>query len=183
MTTYPNEEKRLLELYSLNILDTETEQDFDDVSRIAAIICDTPISLITLLDKDRQWFKSRYGLSLLETPRDISFCTHAIQKPDELMEVENTLNDPRFKDNPLVLDQPEMRFYAGMPIVTSGGLPLGTVCVIDQRPRKLSYDQREALMALSRLAMKLIYKRLLKEELTKVRGTYSSRVRELIELV
>lgn len=156
------EKKRLSLLESLDILDTAPEKEFDDITRLAAIICNTPISYISFIDKNRQWFKSSYGLSLLETPRDISFCTYAIQNPDKLMEVKDTRKDRRFKDSPLVKLEPQLNFYASVPLVSTDGYPLGTVCVADNQPRELSYDQKEALMALSRITVHLICNRHLK---------------------
>ncbi|RED93649.1 GAF domain-containing protein [Marinoscillum furvescens] len=162
-----HEEERLKVLRDLDILDTEAERDFDDITRMAAIACDAPVSLITLVDKDRQWFKSRYGLSLLETPRELSVCSHAIQKPEEVMVVEDLSKDSRFSTQDFQSIRPKMSFYAGSPIVTNEQVPLGTVCVIDSEPRKLSMDQLSVLAALSRLTMRLIYIRLIKKELAK----------------
>lgn len=162
-----HEEDRLKVLRDLDILDTEAERDFDDITRMAAIACDAPVSLITLVDKDRQWFKSRYGLSLLETPREISICAHAIQKPEEVMVVEDVSQDDRFTSEAFKAVRPKMNFYAGAPIVTHEKVPLGTVCVIDSEPRKLSMDQLSVLASLSRLTMRLIYMRLIKKELEK----------------
>ena len=158
------EKHRLRALQAKKILDTLPEKIFDDITKIAAAICDTPVALISFVDEDRQWFKSRYGLSLLETPRDDSFCAHAIKDPFEIMEVPDTTRDQRFRDNPLVLDEPRMRFYAGAPLVDGEGYPLGTVCVIDQKPKTLSYDQKSALRALSRVTMHILENRLNKED-------------------
>ncbi len=150
-----NEDDRLKELISFNILDSEFEKDFDEVVELASIICEVPISLITLLDSSRQWFKAKVGLNVNETSRDVSFCGHAINQ-NELFIVEDASKDHRFVDNPLVLDDPNIRFYAGMPLNTEKGNNLGTLCVIDSQPRKLSAYQRKALMILGNQVSKLI---------------------------
>lgn len=162
-----SESARLSTLEQLGI-DRKPETVFDDITRLAATICDTPISLITMIEQDVQWTKSRYGLSLLETSRDNSFCSHAIVSPFELMEVHNTLEDERFRNNPLVLEDPKMRFYAGMPIVTGDGYPLGAVCVIDGEPRSLSLDQKTSLSTLARVTMQLIYARSVRRKIESI---------------
>lgn len=136
-----------LEKYA--ILDTLPEQAYDNLVGIAAIICDSPIALITLLDGDRQWFKARVGLSVSETPRDQAFCSYAVLEPDEVMVVRDAMADARFVDNPLVTGDPGIRFYAGAPLVTAEGYALGTMCVIDRTPRDLSERQLEALRMLA----------------------------------
>lgn len=148
-----NETQRLKALHAYKILDTLAEQAYDDLTGLAAQICDAPIALISLVDRYRQWFKSRVGLDAEETPRKVSFCAHAIHHPGELLEVEDALEDRRFAGNPLVTGDPHIRFYAGMPIVDAAGLALGTLCVIDRRPRVLKQAQRRALKALSRQVM------------------------------
>ena len=150
-----NESARLAVLKKHEILDTVSEQEFDDIARLASQICAVPIALISLVDENRQWFKSKIGLSATETPRDISFCAHAINNVS-LFEVQNALEDDRFFDNPLVTGGPDIRFYAGMPITTADGLNLGTLCVLDQVPRKLTESQRIAMQSLSHLVMRLI---------------------------
>jgi GAF domain-containing protein len=127
-----DEDLRLKELQSYNILDTEGERDFDQLVELATLICQSEISLVTLIDKDRQWFKARKGLSIHETPRQVSFCAHTILQ-DEVFVVHDAAEDERFWDNPLVTDAPHIRFYAGAPIVSESGFNLGTVCVIDKR--------------------------------------------------
>ena len=147
-----NEAARLETLHRYGILDTLPEQGFDDLSRLAAIICGTPIALVSLVDANRQWFKSRIGMEVSETSRDIAFCAHAILQPD-VMVVSDALADERFRTNPLVTDHPSVRFYAGAPLTTSEGHALGTLCVMDHEPREMSLEQRQALKALSRLVV------------------------------
>jgi anti-sigma regulatory factor (Ser/Thr protein kinase) len=147
-----DEAARLAALRRYKILDTEPEQAFDDLTLLASYVCETPIALLTLLDSDRQWFKSRVGLTATETDRNISFCTHAIEKPDEIMVVPNTLSDRRFSNNPFVIGEPRIRFYAGAPLVTPDGHALGTLCVVDRVPRSLTPEQTTALDALRRQA-------------------------------
>ncbi|HEX9999860.1 MAG TPA: GAF domain-containing sensor histidine kinase [Actinoplanes sp.] len=144
-----NENDRLAALYQLDVLDSEPEQDFDDIVAIAATVCDTPMSLVSLLDTDRQWFKARVGTDLTETSRDLSFCAHAILGRD-LLVVPDATKDNRFADNPQVTTAGGIRFYAGAPLVTSDGYALGSLCVIDQEPRNLSVEQLQALRALAR---------------------------------
>jgi len=146
-----NEAARLKALRSYQILDTDPEQAFDDLTLLASQVCGTPIALITLVDENRQWFKSKVGIDVQETERNISFCAHAIEQPG-LFVVPDTLSDQRFRDNPMVVGDPRIRFYAGAPLLTPGGDPLGTICVVDRMPRTLSDDQRAALNALRRQA-------------------------------
>jgi len=147
-----NEERRIEALGRYEILDTPPEQDFDDLTLLASHICDAPIALITLIDKNRQWFKSKVGLGLSETARDLAFCAHTIAEPDVLI-VRDATADPRFAGNPLVLSEPHIRFYAGATLMTSDGYALGSLCVIDRTPRDLTGDQMDALRALSRQTM------------------------------
>jgi signal transduction histidine kinase len=145
-----NENQRIAALHEYDLLDSLPDKDYDDITRIAADICGMPISLISLIDKDRQWFKSRVGMEAAETPRDIAFCAHAILQPDEIFLVRNTTLDDRFADNPLVTGDLNVNFYAGVPLVTEGGNALGTLCVIDSKPNDLSKEQKETLKALAR---------------------------------
>ena len=133
----PNEVARLIDLRSLEILDTAPEERFDRITRIAQRLFDVPIALVSLIDQDRQWFKSRVGLEATETPRELAFCAHAIMG-DEILHVRDASSDERFRDNPLVKDAPGIRFYAGVPIGSPNGNKLGTLCVIDQKPRELT---------------------------------------------
>lgn len=150
-----NEIERLQALRRYSILDTLPEQDFDDITKIASEVCQTPISLITLIDSDRQWFKSNHGLNVRETPRDYAFCAHAINRPDEIFTVKDSREDDRFVGNPLVTGYPNVIFYAGVPLVTPEGFSLGTICVIDNKPRELTEIQLESLRALSRQVVKV----------------------------
>jgi GAF domain-containing protein len=167
--TMPSTEAaRVAALNRYAILDTEPEQSFDDLVVLASFVCRTPIATLSLVDDHRQWFKSKVGVEIRETPRDISFCAHAIQQ-EELFIVRDALEDPRFKDNPLVLGDPHIRFYAGAPLVDEDGYALGTLCVMDRQPRELDDTQKEALRSLRRLALSQIELRrniqLLKEAL------------------
>lgn len=157
--TPSNESRRLAALLRFELLDTPAEAMFDNITELAAQICDTPIALISLVDAERQWFKSRQGLDASETPRELAFCAHAING-ETLFEVENALLDPRFKHNPLVTGAPDIRFYAGMPLADSEGHNLGTLCVIDRQPRQLNVQQKEALRLLAQQAINLFELRL-----------------------
>jgi signal transduction histidine kinase len=144
-----NETDRLAALYALDILDSPAEQDFDDIVKLASTVCGVPMSLVSLLDSDRQWFKARLGTDLTETPRDMSFCAHAILGRD-LLVVPDATKDARFADNPAVDQAGGVRFYAGAPLITTDGYALGTLCVIDREPRHLDAEQLQALRALAR---------------------------------
>jgi GAF domain-containing protein len=147
-----NEKKRLRVLWQYDILDSVPEEVFDDLTELAARICEAPIAMITLVDEDRQWFKAKLGVTVNETSRDISFCAHAIGQP-ELFIVPDATLDERFAQNPLVTADPKIRFYAGAPLITPDGHALGTLCVIDQIPRELRLEQKQALRVLARHVM------------------------------
>jgi anti-sigma regulatory factor (Ser/Thr protein kinase) len=144
-----DEVARLAALRKYRILDTDPEEAFDDLTLLASHVCGTPIALISLIDADRQWFKSRVGLTIAETSRSVSFCTHAIQQR-ELFVVADARDDAKFRDNPFVVGENGIRFYAGAPLITPNGHALGTLCVIDKVPRVLTKEQIEALGALKR---------------------------------
>lgn len=143
------EQKRLEALYKYEILDTPEEKDFDRLSQLASLVCETPISLITLIDFDRQWFKSKLGIDMDETPRNVAFCNYAI-KEDKIMIVNDATTDERFRENPFVTSAPEIRFYAGMPLITPEGYRLGTLCVIDDKPRELTEFQKFTVETLAK---------------------------------
>ncbi len=154
-----NEQERLEELYRYCILDTPFEQSFDEIAHLAARICNTPVASVTIIDRDRQWFKAITGLNVRETPREISFCAHTILG-DDIFEVSDTLKDERFFDNPLVTGEPFIRFYAGFPLRTQGGFNCGTICITDVQPRSLTTDQKFALTVLGkRIVQQMEYDR------------------------
>ncbi|MCC9020506.1 MULTISPECIES: sensor histidine kinase [Flavobacterium] len=151
-----NEAFRFEALSSYNILDTLPEEEYDSLTKIAAQICDAPIALVTLIDQNRQWFKSHHGLDVTETPRDFAFCAHAINTPNELFIIPDASKDQRFHDNPLSINAPNVIFYAGAPLNTKDGYSLGTLCVIDSKPREgLTYSQQESLKALANQVISL----------------------------
>ena len=147
-----NESARLEVLRQFEILDTDPEESFDELARLAAHLCHTPIAVITLVDAHRQWFKARVGLTPTETDRDISFCAHAIMQPGPLV-VRDALDDERFRNNPMVTSAPYIRFYAGSPLITLEGFNLGTLCVIDNTPREITPEQVAALRILGHQVM------------------------------
>ena len=151
-----SETERQRELDSYRILDTVPEQAYDDLVKIASAICGTPMGTVSLIDRERQWFKARHGVDAEQTPRDVSFCAHAINHPDNLFIVHDALADERFFDNPMVTGDPNVRFYAGAPLVTPTGHAVGTLCVIDQQPRTLEPFQIDAMRGLSRQVVALM---------------------------
>jgi GAF domain-containing protein len=150
-----NEHARLDLLRQYDILDTAPEPAFDEIAARAAEVCQTPISLLTFVDRDRTWFKSHPGLELREVPRDDSFCAHAICQ-DEPYVSTDLLADERFSHNPLVTQKPHLRFYAGLPLISPEGLALGTLCVIDRKPRELTPEQMDELKGLAQGAVLLL---------------------------
>ncbi|MCP4976614.1 MAG: histidine kinase [Maribacter sp.] len=153
------EKERLEALDSYSILDTLPEEDYDNITAIAAEICGTPISAVSLVDKERQWFKSHHGLDATETPREIAFCAHVINDDEDIFIVQDARTDERFHDNPLVAGGPKVIFYAGVSLKTDEGLPLGTLCVIDLKPKLLCQGQIKSLKALSVQVMNLLHLR------------------------
>lgn len=175
-----NEKARLDALMSYKILDSFPEKDFDDITKLAAEICNVPISLITLVDENRQWFKSKFGIDgLNETARIDSFCAHAINNPDELFIIENASQDERFHDNPYVVGGPNVSCYAGVPLVDSDGFALGSLCVIDDRPRKLDEHQLQSLKKLGNQVSKLLELRKNNDKLVESHNTLLSRYKDL----
>ncbi len=174
-----NEADRLEELRSYEILDTPDEAEYGDITFLAAQICETPVALISLVDRERQWFKSGVGLERRQTPRDVSFCAHAILD-DKLMIVPDAAEDHRFRDNPLVTSEPKIRFYAGMPLVTPRGFALGTLCVVDHVKRELSEKQKMALAALARHVVSLLHHRRHTRELELAVAERDRRITEML---
>ena len=169
-----DEEQRIRALHELDILDTKEEKAFDDLTRLATYICRTPMAAISLIDSERQWFKSRVNITETETPRDIAFCSHAILE-NVTMIVKDALYDERFKDNPFVTADNGVRFYAGSPLTTAEGFKLGTLCVIDVVPRDLSDGQIAALRALSRqVTAQLELRREIKELRSRIKNLEQS---------
>ena len=158
-----SERQRALDVY--HVVDSFPETAYDDIVRLATQICDVPMAIVSLIDRDRQWFKASSGLAMSETTRDVAFCDHAICFPDQMLVVPDAVADPRFTTNPLVTGDLSIRFYAGMPLVTPGGAPIGTVCVLDREARVLSDGQRDGLASLARLTMNLLEARHRQREL------------------
>jgi GAF domain-containing protein len=169
-----SEASRLAALNRYAILDSEPEQSFDDLVILAAHVCRTPMAMLSLVDDHRQWFKSKFGVQVNETPRDLSICAHAIQQGN-LFIVPDTLQDERFRHNPLVTGDPHIRFYAGAPLINEDGFALGTLCVVDREPRELDSEQQEAINALSRLALRQMELRM---NLQLLKDALSDRTRE-----
>lgn len=154
-TTPANEARRLAALRAYHILDTAAERIYDDLTALAAGICQVPMATISLVDESRQWFKSKIGLTQQETPREVAFCAHAILQSDPLI-VSDAAKDERFSHSPLVTNDPHIRFYAGFPLIDHEGLALGTLCAIDNQPRRLSAEQMQAMAALARQVIVLL---------------------------
>jgi GAF domain-containing protein len=174
-----NEKKRLKVLWQYEVLDTVPEEVFDDLTELAARICEAPIALISLVDEKRQWFKSKLGIGVNETSRDISFCTYAITQPDLFIVPDATL-DERFARSPLVRSEPKIRFYAGAPLITPDGYALGTLCVIDKVPRELRPEQKEALTILAHHVVSQLELRRRSRELGDVRDE-TARLKDELE--
>lgn len=175
------EAKRLKILWQYDVLDTVPEEVFDDLTELAARICEAPIALISLIDEDRQWFKSKIGITVSETSRDISFCAHAI-KQQGLFIIPDATKDSRFANNPLVTSEPKIRFYAGAPLITPDGYALGTLCVIDKVPRDLRPEQQQALRVLARHVMTQLEIRRHAKDLTEAREASETASEELDKL-
>ena len=165
---------RLQNLESYDILDTDFEDDFDELVELAGKICNCPISTITLLDKDRQWFKARTGIEDRSTPREQSFCSHAITEPG-VMSITDASKDERFSTNPLVTGDPNIRFYAGAPIISAEGFSLGAICIIDHKPKQLNAEQERILVILANQVSKLL-------ELRKKNKIIRERAEEILEI-
>ena len=151
-----NEKERLNSLHSYSILDSLPEKDYDNLTKIASEICGTPISLVSLIDDKRQWFKSHHGIDASQTPKEYAFCGHAINQEDDIFIIQDARTDERFHNNPLVTGETKVIFYAGVPLLSDEGLPLGTLCVIDNKPKLLSQTQIQALKALGGQVMNLL---------------------------
>jgi PAS domain S-box-containing protein len=176
-----SEAERLRALHRYQVMDTNPERAFDDLTLLASTICGTPVALITLLDDQRQWFKSKVGIDLTETSREISFCTHAIHS-SETMIVEDSKLDPRFQDNPFVTGEPSVRFYAGTPLETPNRQLIGTLCVLDHKPRTLTAVQTQALEALARQVVGQLELRLaLIEQEVREKGRLFDRFRAMLD--
>ena len=176
-----NETKRLKVLWQYDVLDTVPEEVFDNLTDLAAKICEAPIALISLVDEKRQWFKSKVGLSVDETARDRSFCSHAIMQND-LFIVPDAAQDPRFARNPMVTSDPKIRFYAGAPLVTPDGHALGTLCIIDKVPRELRSHQKQALRILAHHVVSQLELRRHARELTQAHQNGDERRAELAKV-
>jgi GAF domain-containing protein len=173
-TSISNEAARVAALNRYAILDSEPEQSFDDLVILATHICHVPMAMLSLVDDHRQWFKSKLGVRVQETPRESSICAHAIQQGN-LFIVPDTLQDPRFRENPLVTGEPHIRFYAGAPLINEDGYALGTLCVLDREPRELDVEQKDAINALSRLALRQMELRM---NLQNLKDALNDRTRE-----
>lgn len=180
-----DEAARIAALQKYAILDTEPEEAFDDLALLASFVCGAPLAMISLIDENRQWFKSKVGVSVSQTDREIAICSTAIQQSDVFV-VPNALQDERFRNNPLVVGEPNIRFYAGAPLINEDGLALGTICVVDRVPRELGPDQRAALQALSRRVLAQLELRrhllLLKEALADRTREEHEREKELLKV-
>lgn len=173
------EKKRLAALKSVNILDTLPEKEYDEITELVASICDTPVAMISLLDENRQWFKSKFGIDFCETDKKYSFCNHAIQKPNEILEVFDTRADDRFKENPFTFGDKPVVFYAGVPLLDHNNYALGTLCVVDHQPRTLSKKQKQSLRYLGNQVVKLFELHATNEGLKKTQKELKERNHQL----
>lgn len=177
----PDETRRLAALAALAVLDSPPEPVFDAITALAAQVCEVPIALVSLVDRDRQWFKANVGLEgVAQTPREVAFCHHAVEQAS-LLEVPDALSDPRFRDNPLVTGRPDIRFYAGAPIAVAGGHAIGTVCVIDRQPRRLSVGQRQVLSGLAGIASLALADRRQRLDAVSALASSEARYRAIVE--
>ncbi|WP_417584503.1 sensor histidine kinase [Pelagibacterium sp.] len=177
---HPLQADRLRALYSYEVLDTDREKDFDDIVELASAVCGTAISVVNLIDVDRQWFKAEAGLGVRETPLATSICSHAILE-NEFVEIHDTLADPRMQDNPLCTGEQGLRFYAGALLMTQDGLPLGTLCVLDYRPKSLTSLQRDTLRVLARQVMAQLEMRKALKATTLLRQEVDHRVKNSLQ--
>ncbi|QYX57252.1 GAF domain-containing protein [Roseovarius sp. SCSIO 43702] len=180
--THPKQDARLETLRGYEILDTPREKDFDDIVSLVSRICEAPISVINLIDAERQWFKAEVGLGVRETPLETSICSHVILQ-DDFVEISDTLSDPRMADNPLCLNDPGLRFYAGARLVAGNGLPIGTLCVLDYEPRTLTELQRDALRVLARQVMRELDLRLALKSADTLRAEIDHRVKNSLQTI
>lgn len=175
---HPKEEERLSALLRYEVLDSEDEAAFDELTQLAAYICETPFALFNLMDNDRLWCKSRVGLDVHETSRDITFCSHTILQED-IFEVGDAARDERFYDNPFVVDEPKLRFYAGIPLFSEEHLPIGTLCVLDPRPKELTPDQQRVLRVLAKQVITQLEMRLNRRRLERMNQRYETMIATL----
>ncbi len=167
----PEEDARLRNLKQYLVLDSPPEKAFDSITQYAAKYFDVPVALITLIDQNRQWFKACFGVDINETPRDVAFCSYAILSDDILVIPDATL-DPRFSDNPLVIGEPNVRFYAGAPLRTAEGYNIGTLCLIDMKPREFGFDQKSKLQHLAKVVTTRLQLRLATLKLAEANAKY-----------
>ena len=179
---HPQQEDRLRALRSYEVLDTDREQEFDDVAKLAAGLCETPVAVVNLIDAERQWFMAEVGLGVRETPLATSICSHVILEED-FTEIENTLDDSRMADNPMCCGEPGFRFYAGALLRSDGGLPIGTLCVLDLQPRRLTPLQRDALRVLAGQVMAQLNLRRALQQAETFRQEVDHRVKNSLQLL
>lgn len=173
------ESERLKDVKRLQILDTLPEKDLDDITKLASQICGSPVSIISIIDKDRQWFKSKIGVDINETPRDIAFCNYTIQQSNDVFEIEDTTKDSRFIDNPLTKGKNPFLSYTGIPLISERGFAIGTLCTIDHKPKKLTTDQKESLKILATQVVRIFELRRTNLELNSASKELKKRYEEL----